>query len=97
MYGRKALPTSCFRSPASHLFLRACVLTWVHVHALILERMAVDEAAAPTQVSTHHRVSGSGAELNSLFLQRLHAGPAPTTQVLASPLGQVYWLEGAEG
>lgn len=51
----------------------------------------------PPQVSTHHRVGGSGAELNPLFLQSLHAGPAPTIQVLASPLGQVYWLEGAEG
>lgn len=97
VHGRKALPTSCFLSPASHLFLQAFVLTWVHVHTLILKRKAVDEAAVPTQVSTHHCVGGPGAELNLLFLQSLHAGLTPTTQVLASPLGQVHGLEGAEG
>lgn len=57
----------------------------------------MDEAAAPTQVSTHHCVGGPGAELNPLCLQSSHAGLATTTQVLASPLGQVHGLEGAEG
>lgn len=47
VHGRKALPTSCFLSPASHLFLWAFVLTWVHVHTLILKRMAVDEDLHP--------------------------------------------------
>lgn len=97
MHGRKALPTSCFRSSANHLFLWALILTWAPVNALILERMSVEEAAVPTQVSTHHCVGNPGAELNLLFPQSLHAGLGPTTQVLASPLGQVRGLEGAEG
>lgn len=57
----------------------------------------MDEAAVSTQVSTHHCVGGLWAELNPLFLQSLHAGLVPTTQVLASPPGQVHGLEGAEG
>lgn len=85
--------------PGSHLFLRTFILTGVHGHTLILERMAVDEAVVPLtpQVSTHHCVGGPGAGLSPLFFQNLHAGLAPTTQVLASPLGQVHGLEGAEG
>lgn len=86
------------RYPALSSASRSLLLAfYIHLHALILGRVGADEATVPFHAFTHHGVGGPGAKLSLLFLRSLHAGLAPPTQFLASPLGQVHGLEGAEG